>query len=307
MKRYWKDEKGSVMLEFCLVLPIYLLLFGGTFLMFDITMGRLHLQEANRNLAWIQNDRYDSGTLINQELYKRSVDYFEARNRLENLMEYSDPVWADPDKYIAERMNVENSCPEPPKWAHSIPEFKDGKSGLKINGSLAHNIASKFPVLRDFLSSLFNNEYLEMYSGNMPIEMANVSGVYRGAVGVSSVLFPVQGHDGKPIDLYNKAYTLTRAQVAIDDKGNTSGEVACACCGKAFHVYDGENADGIKNEVRPATVNNEMLILRRRGNTEDRRVNLTGGYIDFMKVMLRDWPVGNSIAANVLLLFGVQL
>ena len=59
------------------------------------------------------------------------------------------------------------------------------------------------------MSEIFNNEFLEMYSGNMPLEMSHVSGVYKGAVGVSSVLFPNRNAP----DLYNQAYTFTRAQV----------------------------------------------------------------------------------------------
>ena len=94
IKRYWKEEQGSVILEFCLVLPIYLLLFGGTFLTFDITMGRLHLQEANRNLAWLQNDRYDTDSeeKINHKLYKSAISYFESRNRLESTIS-DEPMW----------------------------------------------------------------------------------------------------------------------------------------------------------------------------------------------------------------------
>ncbi|MBQ9366908.1 MAG: hypothetical protein IJT83_03935, partial [Victivallales bacterium] len=52
------SAKGSVMLEFILVLPLYLLLFGGTFLTFELTLARIYLQEANRNLAWLAEDRY---------------------------------------------------------------------------------------------------------------------------------------------------------------------------------------------------------------------------------------------------------
>lgn len=217
---YLKEECGSVMLEFCLVLPIYLLLFGGTFLTFDITMGRLHLQEANRNLAWLQNDRYDTDSegKINHELYKSAVSYFESRNRLESTMS-DEPMWrnenSEAEKDIAEK-NERNSRPTLPKWAHRLSQFKDSDSALKINYSLTGDIISRIPLIGDKLSEIFNNEFLEMYSGNMPLEMSHVSGVYKGAVGVSSVLFPNRNAP----DLYNQSYTFTRAQVVVGNKGN---------------------------------------------------------------------------------------
>ena len=309
MRRYRKDENGSVMLEFCLVLPIYLLLFGGTFLMFDITMGRLHLQEANRNLTWLQNDRYDSESKINQELYKRAVDYFESRNRLEFESAISDePMWwaekSDAAEYIAGKKS--------PKWAHQLSIFKDSDSGMKINYSLAGDIISKIPLIGDKLNeTVFNNEFLEMYSGNMPLEMSRVSGVYRGAVGVSSVLFPVE----EVSDLYNQAYTLTRAQVVVGNKDN----IKCACCGAEYHgstgdftdsvIYDRESRKCIRKEIRPATVNNEMLLLRRKGDPNIKgeiTLLLLGGYGKVMNAIWRNWPVGDSIVDDVKVLFGVK-
>lgn len=303
---YLKEECGSVMLEFCLVLPIYLLLFGGTFLTFDITMGRLHLQEANRNLAWLQNDRYDTDSeeKINHELYKSAVSYFESRNSLESSMS-DEPMWWNENskaaKYIAEK-NKRNSRPELPKWAHRLSIFKDSDSALKINYSLMGDIISQIPLIGDKLSEIFNNEFLEMYSGNMPLEMSHVSGVYKGAVGVSSVLFPNRNAP----DLYNQAYTFTRAQVVVGNKGN----IKCACCGVEYiEIYDDdrESQKCVSKEMRPATVNNEMLLLRRKGDPNIAgEINLCGGYGTVINAIWRNWPVGDSVIDDVKNLFGMQ-
>ena len=311
---YLKEECGSVMLEFCLVLPIYLLLFGGTFLTFDITMGRLHLQEANRNLAWLQNDRYDTDSegKINHELYKSVVSYFESRNRLESTMS-DEPMWrnenSEAEKDIAEK-NERNSRPTLPKWAHRLSQFKDSDSALKINYSPTGDIISRIPLIGDKLSEIFNNEFLEMYSGNMPLEMSHVSGVYKGAVGVSSVLFPNRNAP----DLYKQAYTFTRAQVVVGNKGN----IKCACCGVEYHrstgdityieIYDDwESQKCVRKEMRPATVNNEMLLLRRKGDPNIAgEINLCGGYGTVINAIWRNWPVGDSIIDDVTHLFGVQ-
>lgn len=308
IKRYWKEECGSVMLEFCLVLPIYLLLFGGTFLTFDITMGRLHLQEANRNLAWLQNDRYDTDSegKINHELYKSAVSYFESRNRLESTMS-DEPMWWDENseaaKYI-DGKNKRNSRPELPKcaWAHRLSIFKDSDSALKINYSLTGDIISQIPLIGDKLSEIFNNEFLEMYSGNMPLEMSHISGVYKGAVGVSSVLFPNRNAP----DLYNRAYTFTRAQVVVGNKGN----IKCDCCGVEYiEIYDDdrESQKYVSKEMRPATVNNEMLLLRRKGDPNIAgEINLCGGYGTVINAIWRNWPVGDSVIDDVQTLFGMQ-
>ncbi len=303
---YLKEECGSVMLEFCLVLPIYLLLFGGTFLTFDITMGRLHLQEANRNLAWLQNDRYDTDSegKINHELYKSAVSYFESRNRLESTMS-DEPMWrnenSEAEKDIAEK-NERNSRPTLPKWAHRLSQFKDSDSALKINYSLTGDIISRIPLIGDKLSEIFNNEFLEMYSGNMPLEMSHVSGVYKGAVGVSSVLFPNRNAP----DLYNQSYTFTRAQVVVGNKGN----IKCACCGVEYiEIYDDdrESQKYVSKEMRPATVNNEMLLLRRKGDPDIAgEINLCGGYGTVINAIWRNWPVGDSIIDDIKNLFEMQ-
>ena len=73
IQKIQKEQKGSVMLEFILVLPIYLFLIGGTLLLLDIMLGKVYLQESNRNLAWIQDDRFDAGGLINKELIRTEL------------------------------------------------------------------------------------------------------------------------------------------------------------------------------------------------------------------------------------------
>ena len=152
------------------------------------------------------------------------------------------------------------------------------------------------------MSEIFNNEFLEMYSGNMPLEMSHVSGVYKGAVGVSSVLFPNRNAP----DLYNQAYTFTRAQVVVGNKGN----IKCACCGAEYiEIYDDdrESQKYVSKEMRPATVNNEMLLLRRKGDPNIAgEINLCGGYGTVINAIWRNWPVGDSVIDDVRTLFGVQ-
>lgn len=177
------SERGSVMLEFCLVLPIYLLLFGGTFLTFDVSMGRLHLQEANRNLAWIENDRYDSGKQIRGELYKRVTAFYEARNKLEKQ-------WAPGQDF----------------WT-----FGSGKQDSRTWG---HQIGS---VKEDGVNFKADNDFLALHSGNMELKMEKISAVYIGAVGVSSVLMPNDRDGAETTPLYRSVFVFTRAS---DDKGN---------------------------------------------------------------------------------------
>lgn len=77
-------KRGSVMLEFILMMPVLLLLFGGTVLTFEIFIGKLRLQESNRNIAWLANDRYG---VSNGELGKMAKSYFQDRNKREKSID----------------------------------------------------------------------------------------------------------------------------------------------------------------------------------------------------------------------------
>ncbi len=276
MKRYWKEEKGSVMLEFCLVLPIYLLLFGGTFLMFDITMGRLHLQEANRNLAWIQNDRYDSAGKINQKLYQSSVNYFEIRNAQESTMD-DNAMWSFGEAYkdYQEKQNSRESKTksEADFWGHAITEFKDSDAELKLNNGWASTIG---------LDKVFDNDYITMYSGNMELKMDKVSAVYIGAVGLSSVLFP----NGEKNHLYQQAYVFTRALEKSD-------------------------ANKVNSEMKVSNINTEMILLRRKGTDCRENINTLNilkpnSNLFFENIIFRSW-VSNGTLGDIQLFLGVKL
>ena len=75
------NDRGSVVLEFILVMPILLLLFGSTMLTFDLSMAKMRVQEGNRNIAWSTGDRYDSGA--GEAAKKAAFEPFEQRNKLE--------------------------------------------------------------------------------------------------------------------------------------------------------------------------------------------------------------------------------
>ena len=167
-KHLLHSEKGSVMLEFCLVLPIYLLIFGGTFLIFDISMGKLHLQESNRNLAWIQDDRYNnSDKLINKELYKRATSFYDARNELEKQWEATQSVWSFGSKEEIETANQE--CIAEYRWGHELSNgYKGNQVELAVNQSWADSLG---------LSGVLDNDYMSLYSGNMFLKMDKVSAI----------------------------------------------------------------------------------------------------------------------------------
>ena len=289
-----QSERGSVMLEFCLVLPIYLLLFGGTFLLFDLSMARLHLQEANRNLAWLQNDRYDYQGKINQTLYENAVQFFDRRNLQEQLMSLQ-PMWGFGEAYdtYREEANQEDRCVNPDFWGFRLKDDEFNENGVKlaVNNSWADCLGGLF-------ESRLNNDFLALYSGNMELKMEKVSGVYIGAVGVSSILFPADYQsvgDGElqsgeksglrrwkeTVPLYRSSLTLTRARTA-----------------------DGSPKNAENNG------NGEMLVIRRSsGEAREgaRTVNdLTPLGTGSQNILFRSWPT-NGILGDVSLLLGVGL
>ena len=77
-------KRGSVILEFILMMPVLLLLFGGTLLTFEVIVGKLHVQEANRNLAWLGADRYLGGSA---SIEAKIREYFTDRNRREKAID----------------------------------------------------------------------------------------------------------------------------------------------------------------------------------------------------------------------------
>ena len=166
-------KRGSVMMEFLLVLPLLLLLFGATFLTFDVGMGKLHLQEANRNLAWLHNDRYNTSGMIEGALYHEVKSFYEVRNALESNMVSS----------VEEKGFWDFGTGA--DWGRIVKSFKDNNVNLKAN----------------------DNSWANIYTGNMELKMTKVSGVYIGAIGISSVLFS----DESSNQLYQASYDLTRS------------------------------------------------------------------------------------------------
>lgn len=166
------NDRGSVMLEFVLVMPILLLLFGSTMLTYDLSMANAKLLVANRNLAWLTGDRY-AGDSINEPLRKAAAAEFDMRNTLEKAISSN----SGPDIW-----DMGNDDDE---WGHKIGKF-DAAELAELDADC---------------------EWGNLFSGNMQLKMTRLSGIYIGAIGVSSVLFPMDEKE----HYYNAAYDLTRA------------------------------------------------------------------------------------------------
>lgn len=255
-----KSERGSVLLEFCLVLPIWLLIFGGTFMMFDVSMARLHLQEANRNLTWLQNDRYDSQGLINKAVYSSAVQYFENRNALERGLS-GEPMWSFGDAYKTYSSKQGGKKTDSPQfWGSTTNSFKGNGVELAVNNSLAEGLST---LTGGLLSDKLENGYMDLHSGNMALEMNKVSAVYIGAVGLSSVLFPAEEGDGT-VPLYKSTLTFTRAMETTKKGGS-----------------------------KPKETNGEMLLMRRRETDRDKVKTVNDLFMD--NTINRSWPSNGAL------------
>ena len=262
-----KSERGSVLLEFCLMLPIWLLIFGGTFMVFDVTMARLHLQEANRNLAWLQDDRYDSQGLINKAVYGSSVQFFENRNTLERGLS-DEPMWSfgsDYQTFSSKQGDKKSGSPQ--FWGSTPESVKENGVELSVNGSVAEGLSA---ITGGMLSDKLENGYMNLHSGNMELQMTKVSAVYIGAVGLSSVLFPAGEGDGT-VPLYQSVLTFTRGV---------------------------ESAQ--KGETKRKDVNGEMLLMRRRETDRDKVKSANDLFMD--NTINRSWPSNGSLGDAKLLL-----
>lgn len=263
-----KSERGSVLMEFCLMLPIWLLMFGGTFMLFDVTMARLHLQEANRNLTWLQDDRYDSQGLINKAVYSSAVQYFEARNELETSMS-GEPMWGfgeDYKTYSAKSGGKKSGSPQ--FWGSTPDSVKENGVELAVNNSITEGLSS---LSGGILSDKLENGFMDLHTGNMALEMKRVSAVYIGAVGLSSVLFPGESGDGT-VPLYQSTLTFTRAREG-------SG----------------------KNEKRK-DVNAETLLMRRKDMDRDKVKTINDLFTE--NIINRSWPSNGSLG-DIQMLLGI--
>ena len=289
MRNILKSERGSVMLEFCLVLPIYLLIFGGTFMIFDLSMARLHLQEANRNIAWIQNDRFDTQGLIDQKLYEKVMECYEVRNTLEKNMS-GEPMWGFGKFYAqyAEKKqeaeaqkqqgNNANRTPITLPWGQEFDTFDENNVKLYINHPWAGNIGG-------MIGKCLENGFLTLHTGNMELTMDKVSATYIGAVGVSSVLFPTPDASGREtVPLYGQRYALTRAR------------------------YEKDPGEGTKT----TKINGEMLVVRRIAN-EDREEARDVNHLtplafgsETPNILFGAWP-SNGLIGDLSVLLGVGL
>ena len=166
-------KRGSILLEFMLMAPVLLVLFGATMLWMDISLSKMYIQEANRNLAWLTEDRYDDGK-IEAVLYDSAREPYKLRNKVEKSFGGAGDMW----KYSGGTTNA---------WGYLIPDFAAGKQRLDMGSKCKWN---------------------EMTSGNMKLRMAHLSGVYMGAVALGSVLRP----DGETRHLYAAAYDFTRSR-----------------------------------------------------------------------------------------------
>jgi len=168
------SEKGDVALEFILMLPIYLLLLGGTMLVFELTMGIVHLQEANRNLAWVAGDRFfsDIGSAKNV-LHTNITKYYTDRNERESMMNASEDYWV-----------FGNSSDH---WAVNVVNKKTGKGVFQAN-----------------------TEWSFLAAGNMELHMNHVSALFVGMIAASSDFY--NSEDGREKN-YAKSFTLTRTSV----------------------------------------------------------------------------------------------
>lgn len=275
-----KSERGSVLLEFCLMLPIWLVLFGGTFLIFDISMGRVHLLEANRNLAWIQNDRFDKGNKINKELYQRITRFYDARNALETSMS-GEPIWAFNSGDDQQGNRNENN---PTYWGSTDKDFK----GNGVEVTAGSKWADKLQGISSIISGLlgkdpFGNSWSMIGSGNMELRMTRVSATYIGAIGVSSVLLPDDDESGKEtVPLYKSVFTFTRALSNSTDK----------------------NGKAQQNAQLP---NGEMLVLRRSGKDDNRGHIDEGSFVPCYEptiTIYQTWP-SNGALGDIRILLGI--
>lgn len=177
-------RRGSVVLEFVLMLPVLLLLFGVTLLTYDTLYGKLHLQQANRLFAWATGDRYAKDRKkFDEQVVTTAKKPFADRNVIENAIDASaGNMWG-----YGKNVRL---------WAVNM-ERKNTESGIFIG-------ATPWALLA---------------AGNMELEMKKVSSAYLGILGVSSAV-QANGEDvmkGITASKFDLTHTLTGGDTTSAD------------------------------------------------------------------------------------------
>ena len=186
--RLIRSDSGAVAFEFIIMLPIYMLLLGGALLIFELMMGKLHLQESNRNLAWLAGDRhFEDAAVSNDMLLNKVTEYFTERNRYETMIGAPSDYWG---------FGTNNTD----YWAVSILDKETGKGVFRPD-----------------------TEWGLLAAGNMELRMNHFSAVFLGMIAMSSVLYSETDAAPGKKKIYELSFDLTRTKVP-DDALSISGD-----------------------------------------------------------------------------------
>ena len=135
-------------MEAVIVMPLYMLLFGGMMLVGDMVLGGVNLYNTNRMLAWIVNDRFTADDSLLIEQVKKRFD---------------DSPWSYNDPNRQQRY-----------WA-KIPK---GTTQSNSTGN-SNSTVDKYVTY---------NNYLSLYKGSMPLKLTEIPLLYRGLLAVNDVM-----------------------------------------------------------------------------------------------------------------------
>lgn len=216
-------RRGSILLEFMLMVPVLLVLFGATMLWMDISLGKMYIQEANRNLAWLTEDRYDDGK-ISAALYDSAREPYELRNKVEKSFGGTGEMW----KYAGGSTGV---------WGRVENRMENGSQRLMTD---------------------MECHWHAMSTGNMELKMAHLSGVYMGAIAIGSVLRP----NDETKHLYASAYDFTRWRSSSVSNGvSSASQIRYLANPESFVIHRAYDRDDESVETSRANVNTPNNLL----------------------------------------------
>lgn len=154
-----RTDKGSVLMEFLIVAPLYLLLFGGLMLTGELLLARLNLWNHDRLLAWTADDRHFS-TLTGIEIH-RVIALIKASF-----------YW--PDIYIDESGNSVI------KSDHFGFENENILADEWVTASVNDETAAEQYVLSNFWGKMYNSQ--------IPLKLNTIPASIRGPMSLIGIL-----------------------------------------------------------------------------------------------------------------------
>lgn len=182
-----KSERGSVLMEFVLVAPLYLCLFGAMFLTGELLLSRSRLWNNDRFLAWLAQDRHEMISVTRRQAFHERLRE-EARKQFYLLTDGGEDGWS---------FDGGGGLIGETAWVGHFPS--------------ATSTAPPGTVTTTYITS---NAWLALYQSQMQLQLTKIPGWIRGPLALVHIF------GGEPSPFEDAVYDFYRGGEDVDNRNN---------------------------------------------------------------------------------------